>query len=153
MSPGRVLTSRMLCSLNEFGMEPAPSFRTVDLGVTVTRNFWASTRPHVCYAACLPAALAVLLHANTGTAGWPYEPGRGHRAASPFLLPATFSRVVIGSSRGGLSARLWRRIANMRPFDVRHSSRSASLKKGCLPSKYRFDSRTVSTFFAISNFF
>ena len=51
MSTGRVLTSRLLYSLNEFGMEPAPSFRTVDLGVAVTRNFWASTRPHVCYAA------------------------------------------------------------------------------------------------------
>ncbi len=53
----------MLYSLNEFGMEPAPSIRTVDLGVTVFRNFWASTSPHVCYAACLPAALAVLLRA------------------------------------------------------------------------------------------
>jgi hypothetical protein len=51
VSTGRVLTSRLLYSLNEFGMEPAPSFRTVDLGVAVNRNFWASTRPHVCYAA------------------------------------------------------------------------------------------------------
>ncbi|MFZ1006654.1 MAG: hypothetical protein WAN65_07455, partial [Candidatus Sulfotelmatobacter sp.] len=67
VSTGRVLTSRVLYSLNEFGMEPASSFRTVDLGVTVTRNSWASKRAHVCYVACLPAAM--LLRANIGTAG------------------------------------------------------------------------------------
>jgi|HubBroStandDraft_3_1064219.scaffolds.fasta_scaffold74046_2 hypothetical protein len=37
-------------------MEPALSLRTVNLGVTVARNFSAFTRPHLCLPACLPAA-------------------------------------------------------------------------------------------------
>jgi hypothetical protein len=79
VSTGRVLTPQVLSSLNEFGMEPAPSFRTVDLGVTVSRNLWASTRPHVCYAACLPAAGGFRASArfHRSAAGWPDGSGRG----------------------------------------------------------------------------